>query len=388
MTEPTGYTALDLVGFTDKGTYNAATAYVKNDLVHYLGNIWRCLIDDTTNITPVEGTNWTVFIEAPTNAIEGIIAPVETNPATDSYAVGRQFIYNDSLYKVITAITAGDTLVAYEDDPSNANIQLADPVETQLLDFEEKAYSTDDSAETALASDDLVPFYDTSAAIKKKMTVANMVGQTVSNPNLLDNPWFTVNQRGLSNFVNNGYGVDRWRFVSNGSTTISFTNNGIEISDYVEDNIVIAQRFESDLLDTSKDYTLSIMVSDGSILSSSLNKTNSLSFMGQLAGAHFFQKTALLSGIPEFELYVNGLTTDLTIRAIKLELGSVSTLAMDTAPNYTSELLKCQRYYHIYATESLRPSNMYDCVPVMASTPSQGTITIDSTTYYYNSADL
>lgn len=141
MTEPTGYTALDLVGFTDKGTYNAATAYVKNDLVHYSGDIWRCLIDDTTSITPAEGTNWTLFIEAPTNAIEGIIAPVETNPATDSYAVGRQFIYNDALYEVIVAITAGDALVAYEDDPDNANIKLASPVTTDIANIKENYQS-------------------------------------------------------------------------------------------------------------------------------------------------------------------------------------------------------------------------------------------------------
>jgi hypothetical protein len=35
----------------------------------------------------------------------------------------------------------------------------------------------------------------------------------------------------------------------------------------------------------------------------------------------------------------------LTIHAVKLELGSVSTLANDTAPNYTDELLKCQSYF-------------------------------------------
>lgn len=133
MVNPTGYTALDLIGFTDQGTYSSSDNYVKNDLVHYSGNIWRCLIDDTTGIAPAEGLNWTLFIGEPTNLVERIIAPVETDPATNAWAVGRQIIYNDNLYEVITAITAGDALVAYEDDPTNANIKLADPVETQLL---------------------------------------------------------------------------------------------------------------------------------------------------------------------------------------------------------------------------------------------------------------
>jgi hypothetical protein len=237
-----------------------------------------------------------------------------------------------------------------------------------------KAYQTDDTTETTLASDDIIPFYDTSATAKRKMTVQKFGEQLISNPNLLDNPWFTVNQRGLSNFVNNSYGVDRWKFVSNQSPTISFTNNGIEISDYVDGNIVIAQRFESELLDTSKDYTLSIMASDGSILSSKLDTTGSLSYMGQLAGANIFQKIALLSGIPELELYVNGLTTDLTIRAVKIELGSVSTLAMDTAPNYATELLKCQRYFiRLAPTDNY---SYYDMQWALDTTVTYGVLTL------------
>lgn len=133
MVNPTGYTALDLIGFTDKDAYSSSANYVKNDLVHYGGNIWRCLIDDTSGIAPAEGVNWTLFIGEPTNLVERIIAPVETDPATSAWAVGRQIIFNDNLYEVIAAITAGDSLVAYEDDPTNANIKLADPVETQLL---------------------------------------------------------------------------------------------------------------------------------------------------------------------------------------------------------------------------------------------------------------
>lgn len=141
MVNPTGYTALDMIGFTDQGAYSSSDNYVKNDLVHYSGNIWRCLIDDTSGIAPAEGVNWTLFIGEPTNLVERIIAPVETDPATSAWAVGRQIIFNDNLYEVITAITAGDALVTYEDDPTNANIKLADPVETQLLNLKDNYQS-------------------------------------------------------------------------------------------------------------------------------------------------------------------------------------------------------------------------------------------------------
>lgn len=67
MVEPTGYTALDLIGFTDKGPYDPTANYVKNDLVHVGNSTWRCKIDDTTGITPTEGANWTIFIESATS---------------------------------------------------------------------------------------------------------------------------------------------------------------------------------------------------------------------------------------------------------------------------------------------------------------------------------
>lgn len=135
MNVPTGYTALDMVGFTDKGTYNSATAYVKNDIAHYGGNLWRCLVDDTTGVTPAEGVNWTVFLAEPTSAAEDIIAQVETtSTAAHSYAVGKQLIYNDTLYTVTSAITVGDTLTV------GTNITASDSIVDQL---DTKANSSD-----------------------------------------------------------------------------------------------------------------------------------------------------------------------------------------------------------------------------------------------------
>lgn len=68
MNVPSGYIELDLVGFTDKGAYNAASSYVKNDLVHYNDGVFRCLKDDVTNVTPVEGDTWTVWV-APASGV-------------------------------------------------------------------------------------------------------------------------------------------------------------------------------------------------------------------------------------------------------------------------------------------------------------------------------
>lgn len=314
MVNPTGYTALDLIGFTDQGTYSSSDNYVKNDLVHYSGNIWRCLIDDTSGIAPAEGVNWTLFIGEPTNLVERIIAPVETDPATSAWAVGRQIIFNDNLYEVITAITAGDSLVTYDDDPTNANIKLADPVETQLL---------------------------------------NVKGN-LSNRNLLDNAWFTVNQRGETS----SYFADRWiRFLPE----LTFTNNnGVAISGTPSSSLqnLGRQRIEWDRLkdNIGKSITLSVLING--IIYKAVGKieTPTSSYKSHVTLEIpslniWFQLLTNGTSPSAAELYLKTFNTDtinVTIKAIKLELGSISTLAMDTAPNYAEELLRCQRYFYRY----------------------------------------
>lgn len=95
MNAPTGYTALDLVGFTDKGTYNSSATYVKNDLVDYGQSKWQCLIDDTTNVTPVEGLNWHKWIEisdsySPGDTAETALADGDYFPFYDTSASGKR----------------------------------------------------------------------------------------------------------------------------------------------------------------------------------------------------------------------------------------------------------------------------------------------------------
>ena len=94
-----------------------------NHFVPFLAVLWRCKIDDTMNVTPADGDNWTVFVGEPTNLVERIIAPLEENPATVAYATGRQIIYDDWLWEVIDDIAVGDVLIDYDVDPTNANIK-------------------------------------------------------------------------------------------------------------------------------------------------------------------------------------------------------------------------------------------------------------------------
>lgn len=294
-----------------------------------------------------------------------MIAPVEEDEtdASRDYAIGDQLILDGVLYNVIDAIAQHGIITS---EGAGANIEEADDVTDQLSSLNEalsnldgKTYKTDDAAITEVTNDDLLPIYDTSAAAKKKIAVNNFIGGLVSNPNLLDNPWFTVNQRGIDSttetWTQNIVGVDRWKNFSNTKKLILTADGVSELEGGI---VTLYQIFDSvnDIVFTNiygKVVTLSVLYADGTIDSgTALVPINYLRPQSRL-DVIFISNTAHTS-FAQIESYATRSNVVIeakagnTIRAIKLELGSVSTLAMDTAPNYATELLKCQRYYQKY----------------------------------------
>ena len=183
--------------------------------------------------------------------------------------------------------------------------------------------------------------------------------QAISNPNLLDNPWFTVNQRGFTTNTANGYTVDRWKKQA-GDGTITKSSDGITIEPTTSGSMLLFRQ----QLDTNtmipyilgKTVTLSVMLSNGTIYSATgtapITLTSSFQYLCyvQIDSVNRFV-LQLKNGDCSVQYYNDGSiipSTIITVKAIKLELGSVSTLAMDTAPNTATELLKCQRYFVRY----------------------------------------
>lgn len=130
MTNPTGYTELDLVGFTDKGEYSPSANYVQNDIVQYNYVAWRCKVDDTTGITPTEGTNWTVFVgNPPSTSVTGVKGNAETDYRTGDVNLTPANIGAYSKSEVDTALngklgTSGastNTTVAFTSNDLAAN---------------------------------------------------------------------------------------------------------------------------------------------------------------------------------------------------------------------------------------------------------------------------
>ena len=156
-----------------------------------------------------------------------------------------------------------------------------------------------------------------------------------SNRNLLDNPWFTVNQRGFTTGITgSGLTVDRWR---SDNANISLSNGVISIPA----NATFKQIIDTNLYNflVGKTVTLSCMLSDGTIQSGTVVVPST--------GSTYAPNTprlALNGTNKQFHIYP---PSAVSIRAFKLELGSYSTLANDVPPDYKTELDKCQYYCRV-----------------------------------------
>ena len=187
---------------------------------------------------------------------------------------------------------------------------------------------------------------------EKAQARANLgAGPGATNPNLFLNPWFTVNQRGRTSFSTTGMLVDGWR-VTGGSLTHTINADG-SITIGHGGTGTLANRI--DLPPTAlvgKTITLSIMLGSGEIghwtttvpaPTTSSQLILNRSFGGRVI--NFYLMAANSAFGYSLGIYSNNPSTDITIRAVKLEIGSASTLANNAPPDYASELAKCQRYY-------------------------------------------
>lgn len=180
----------------------------------------------------------------------------------------------------------------------------------------------------------------------------NKILKSYSNPNLLDNPWFVnpVNQRGKNLYEATGlveYFIDRW--VRSKATSVTL-NNGLLISGNRTDECFITQRFQGlNLL--GKTCTFSVLTKNDILTHVTFTfETTEMSTsidIGDHSWTLYYKSDSSNSyGYVQISDRNQGYTCEL--KAIKLELGSASTLANDSATNYATELLKCQRYYQKY----------------------------------------
>ena len=163
-----------------------------------------------------------------------------------------------------------------------------------------------------------------------------------SNRNLLDNPWFTVRQRGDGPFSGaNTEAVDRWRTTSN--STMTGTTDGITLTTTVR-TWGMQQRVEKDFLVVGKTYTISAMEQDGTITSATFTWTGS-GISKYVTGANVGFEISV-SNANYNQIYITtNYVGSVYLRAVKLELGSVSTLANDAPPKESQVTDDCKWYF-------------------------------------------
>lgn len=193
-------------------------------------------------------------------------------------------------------------------------------------------------------------------------SVAAQIARAVSNPNLLINPDFRINQRGQSAYTVGDYTVDRWKLLNaNGSLTV--TDSGVIASKNTgaTGSAAFYQKLEVD--DSFGDVlSLSICI-DGQIYSSQLDvpaSGNSTASLSTPCGVWNLYRPG--NSIIQLVCVLNENTA--VINWAKLEKGSVSTPYVAPAPG--AELAECQRFYQIRSTNDIDP---VDLRPSMRATP-------------------
>lgn len=230
--------------------------------------------------------------------------------------------------------------------------------------------------------------------------------------NLLDNWYFgaPVNQMAIgaggAAYASGGYCLDRWR---TSASTFALKTSGsltkypcISISNTSTSNQYFQQRFDPKFIypligqtitmsclcgleGAGGDNTrLELVTVSGTVPEVGSSLMNSTEFGRMDIGAS--------STVAYFNLILLP-NTSIDVYAIKVEIGGGQTLVdpnlnLLDIPDYSEELSKCQRYYQVFATQSLRPTNAMDFRPTMRATPTLGTLAINGTTYYTASAVL
>lgn len=165
-----------------------------------------------------------------------------------------------------------------------------------------------------------------------------------SNDNLLDNPFYTINQCSFSSMADgtSGYTVDRWKKGTRGSA--SKLTNGVRLSTSSTE-LWFTQVLPSDLVTALVGETVTL-----SVKCANLSGTWRLGGLGNNTRGNptegIFSVTFTVSSASNTEINISTTSTgSIDVLAVKLEKGTVSTLANDVPPDSGTELLKCQQYF-------------------------------------------
>lgn len=187
------------------------------------------------------------------------------------------------------------------------------------------------------------------SALRGDVEDVQTVAENISNPNLLINPDFKINQRGQEEYdAVGGYCVDCWGIAGDEATKdkLVIHSDHVTFQRYLNTGTCLEQVIEKPERFAGETITLSALTggSDDYSLRIRYNNTRETSAYTLIDGVSTFTIT-----LPEdltmlsvcLQCKTVGATVD--IYWMKLELGSVATPF--TPPDPATELAKCQRYY-------------------------------------------
>lgn len=323
-------TLTPLIQLADGKVYNISNLRALNGkLIENYENVIKSISVDGTALTPDANKN--IEIPKATDSAYGVVKIAQGR--------GLDFLSDGRLYVDV----AGDTQIT--------NRTIGRPIATAQLNFAVKSALTDANHLTMTSSE---------------QTVAQEVlgiPSAISNPNLLINGDFQVNQRQANSYSTSGkYTVDRW--ILRGSGSIAKQTTGIRLTSLSTDISGVFQSIEdySELL--GKTVTLSIKLSNVSVdantkMQIGFGDSTSANAIGIDLGleqfnptAEIFSKTITLpasltnSRLNVYAVFVSDNTISgdyVDIDYIKLEVGNVATKL--SPKTYAEELSMCQRYY-------------------------------------------
>ena len=184
----------------------------------------------------------------------------------------------------------------------------------------------------------LLPVHNGAGLKKGKLSqLANYLGTKFSNPNLLINPDFEINQRILNIYTRDGYTVDRWK-LSN--ATLNVITKTLSNPNSTGGNFLQS-------LENTPTGTFTVTLNVASV-------TGTVEFLWQ-DGSTPKTGVAISKGVNTYTFTASSLTwvgiqiasgASIQLSYMKLEQGAVATPFV--APNPAEEMMKCKRYL-IYA---------------------------------------
>lgn len=232
--------------------------------------------------------------------------------------------------------------------------------------------------------DALPSFTDTSllpvhngAGLKKGLLsqLASYLGNKFSNPNLLINPAFGINQRKASSYTS-GYTVDRWK-ISN--ATLNATTKVLSNSNSASGTFL--QSLENEPTGT---FTVTLNVA---------SVTGTVKFSWK-DGSTYKTGVAISKGLNTYTFTASSLTwvgidiasgASIQLNYIKLEQGTVATSFI--APDLAEEFVKCCRFFQIfqvlYTGYGVADQHYYQKLPLVTALRVNPTVSVTDQ-YNYN----